>query len=84
MWYNVFSRYWATADNGVKDLAPLITAVEMPQENFIPYEDLTNEIVSGWVTSATDIPALQAQLAASIAEKSKPAESEILPVPWSN
>ena len=82
--YNVFSRYWASADNGVKDLRPLATAVEMPQENFIPYEDLTNEIVSGWVTSATDMPALQLELAASIAEKSKPAESEILPVPWSN
>jgi hypothetical protein len=56
----------------------------MPQENFIPYEDLTNEVVSGWVTSATDIPALQAELAASIAQKSLPPTSEILPVPWNN
>jgi hypothetical protein len=82
--YNVFSRYWATADNGVKDLRPLATAVEMPQENFIPYDQLTNEIVSGWVTSAVDIPALQAELAASIAQKSLPPTSEILPVPWNN
>ena len=82
--YNVYSRYWATADNGVKDLRPLATAVEMPQENFIPYEQLTNEIVSGWVSSAVDLNALQLELSASIVEKSKPAESEILPVPWSN
>ena len=82
--YNVFSRYWASADNGVKDLRPLATAVEMPSSDFIPYEDLTNEVVSSWVTSATDIPALQVELAASIAQKSLPPTSEVLPVPWSN
>lgn len=82
--YNVFSRYWAENENGVKDIRPLLTAVEMPQDNFIPYEQLTNEVVSGWVVNATDIPALQLELSASIAERSKPATSEILPVPWNN
>jgi hypothetical protein len=79
--YNVFSRYWATSGS-YNDIAPLSTTVSMPQENFIPYEDLTYEVVSGWVYDIVDIPALQLQLSASIAQQALPPTSEVLPIPW--
>jgi hypothetical protein len=79
--YNVFSRLWAQSGS-YTDIAPLSTVVEFPQSDFIPYEDLTNEIVTGWVNNAVDMPALELQLSASLAIKALPPTSEVLPVPW--
>jgi hypothetical protein len=79
--YNVYSRLWAESGS-YKDIAPLSTTVAMPQENFIPYDQLTYEVVSGWVYDAVDIPALELQLSASIAQQAMPPTSEVLPVPW--
>ena len=79
--YNVFSRYWAD-ENQLKDLVPLQTSLAMPQENFIPYDQLTYDVVSNWVIADNDMDALQLQLSASLYEKSLPPVSEVLPVPW--
>jgi len=35
-------------------------------EGYIPFDDLTEEIVVGWLESVLDVPALEAQIEAAI------------------
>jgi hypothetical protein len=35
-------------------------------QGFVPFNQLTNEIVAGWLTSVLDVPAMEAQIAESI------------------
>lgn len=39
---------------------------EPTQEGFIPFDELTKEIVVGWLESVLDVPALEAQIEAQI------------------
>lgn len=51
--------------------------------NFIPYEDLTYEIVSSWLDSSLDVEALDLNLDAQIENQVNP-PIVVLPLPFSN
>jgi hypothetical protein len=83
--YNVFSRYWGEASDisgSVLEVRPLYTHVAMPSDNFIPFPELTQDVVAGWVSSEIDFESLQSDISQSIAKKQLPKTSEILPAPW--
>jgi hypothetical protein len=49
--------------------------------NFIPYEDLTYEIVCGWLDASIDVIALDLNLDAQIESQVNP-PIVVLPLPW--
>ena len=51
--------------------------------NFIPYEDLTYEIVSSWLDSSLDVEALDLNLDAQIENQVNP-PIVVLPLPFTN
>lgn len=51
--------------------------------NFIPYEDLTYEIVCGWLDSSLDVEALDLNLDAQIENQVNP-PIIVLPLPFQN
>ena len=51
--------------------------------NFIPYEDLTYEIVCGWLDASLDVEALDLNLDAQIENQVNP-PIVILPLPFTN
>jgi hypothetical protein len=51
--------------------------------NFIPYEDLTYEIVCGWLDASIDVAALDLNLDAQIENQVNP-PIVVLPLPFSN
>ena len=56
-------------------------------EGFISYENLTENIVLGWVTSSIDIPSIEVQNSASIAQIEFSSSNQIIKktgVPWDN
>ena len=62
--------------------------VDPTQANYIPYEDLTNEIVIGWVQeklTPSGVENYESTLAAQIQAKITPPPSpEPTPLPWAN
>ena len=55
-------------------------AVE-PSDNFVPFEQLTEEVVVNWVKEKLDLVSLEAALDAQIAEQKTP--SKLSGLPWS-
>ena len=49
-------------------------------ENFVPFEDLTEADVIGWVEAALDVAEIEANLSANIAEQKAP-KTEV-GLPW--
>jgi hypothetical protein len=54
--------------------------LEQPEDNVIPYADLTPELVIGWVQDKLDVPAIEAALQAQLDEQAAPTEAA--GVPW--
>ena len=54
--------------------------LEQPDNNVIPYADLTPEIVIGWVQDKLDVPAILAALQAQLDEQAAPTKAA--GVPW--
>ena len=54
----------------------------MPEGTFTPYPELTKEQVEGWLDAGLDVPALDANLDAQIANQVNPPIVQ-LPLPWS-
>lgn len=73
-------------ENGIQyfaDHKSLITFEPDPTaEDFIPFENLTEEIVLGWVKNAMDTEALEAGLASQIEAQKAPAT--VTGLPWNN
>lgn len=60
-------RLIGTDENGVS--SDIYGAQSFPapsQENYIPFDELTQEIVVGWLSSVLDVPAMEAQIEAAI------------------
>lgn len=38
------------------------------EDSFVPFEDLTQDIILGWITGSFDIPTLQTELSSSISK----------------
>jgi hypothetical protein len=54
--------------------------LEQPEDNVIPYADLTPELVIGWVQDKLDVPAIEAALQAQLDEQAAPTKAA--GVPW--
>lgn len=60
---------------------PVCVGLTPPTEGFVPYQDLTQEIVEGWLNSSTDVPALDAELAIQLDNIINP-KTVVLPNPF--
>lgn len=60
---------------------PVCVKLTPPTEGFTPYQDLTQEIVEGWLNSSTDLAALDAELAIQLDNIIKP-KTVVLSNPW--
>jgi hypothetical protein len=77
----VFSVHWTvTANNGTYTSSAYGSiGLEQPEDNIIPYADLTPEIVIGWTQDRLDVPAIEAALQAQLNEQAAPAKAVGLP-----
>jgi hypothetical protein len=60
---------------------PVCVGLTPPTEGFVPYQDLTQEIVEGWLNSFTDLVALDAELAIQLDNIINP-KTVVLPNPF--
>ena len=60
---------------------PVCVGLTPPTEGFVPYQDLTQEIVEGWLNSSTDLAALDAELAIQLDNIINP-KTVVLPNPF--
>lgn len=68
---------------GATASVPDVAFVKLNPESFIPYNELTPEIVLGWVKEslgATGISRIESDLLSFLT--AKPKETAILPLPW--
>ena len=69
-----------------RKIGDLTVTGSVEEANFIPYEELTPEIVLGWVTSTVDTASIETLNSASIAQQieAQAAITEVQGVPWDN
>ena len=60
---------------------PVCVGLTPPTEGFIPYADLTQEIVEGWLNENTSVPELDAELAIQLDNIINP-KTVVLPNPF--
>lgn len=60
---------------------PVCVGLTTPTEGFVPYQDLTQEIVEGWLNQGTDVPTLDAELAVQLDNIINP-KTVVLPNPF--
>lgn len=60
---------------------PVCVVLASPTERFIPYADLTQEIVEGWLNAGTDVATLDAELATQFDNIINP-KTVVLPNPF--
>jgi len=60
---------------------PVCVGLTPPTEGFVPYQDLTQEIVEGWLNENTSVPELDAELAIQLDNIINP-KTVILPNPF--
>lgn len=74
----VYTVHWcliATSENEEHTVSNIGThSVEYDADNFVPYEDLTEEIVIGWLEDGLDVDSMKASLDAQIEKLITPQE----------
>jgi hypothetical protein len=75
------NAYRQISDETTSTQIPVCVGLTPPTEGFIPYADLTQEIVEGWLNENTDIEALDAELAIQLDNIINP-KTIILPNPF--
>ena len=60
---------------------PVCVGLTPPTEGFIPYANLTQDIVEGWLNAGTDVAALDAELAVQLDNIINP-KTVVLPNPF--
>ena len=60
------NAYRQVSDETTSTQIPVCVGLTPPTEGFIPYADLTQEIVEGWLNAGTDVAALDAELAVQL------------------
>lgn len=81
-----WSRMAKETINGVEYFASVYGSQSFSKDdvtNFIPYEDLTYEIVSSWLDDSLDVEALDLNLDAQIENQVNP-PIVVLPLPFTN
>jgi hypothetical protein len=74
-------RYTASFETYFTDIYGAQSYSEVAGPDFIPYADLTEDVVIGWLESSLDVPQMQAGLAQSIEDLVNP-PIIVLPLPW--
>jgi hypothetical protein len=75
------NAYRQISDNNTSTQIPVCVGLTPPTEGFIPYDELTQEIVEGWLNENTDIEALDAELAIQLDNIINP-KTVVLPNPF--
>ena len=81
-----WSRFAKETINGVDYFASVYGSQSFSKHdvtNFIPYEDLTYDIVCGWLDASLDVEALDLNLDAQIENQVNP-PIVVLPLPFTN
>jgi hypothetical protein len=68
-------------DGATSTQIPVCVGLTPPTEGFVPYQDLTQEIVESWLNQGTDVPALDAELAIQLDNIINP-KTVVLPNPF--
>lgn len=69
------------SDETTSTQIPVCVGLTPPSEGFIPYDQLTKEIVEGWLNAGTDHEAIDAELAVQL-ENIKNPKVQVLPNPF--
>lgn len=69
------------SDDVTSTQIPVCVGLTSPSEGFIPYDQLTKEIVEGWLQNGTDHEAIDAELAVQL-ENIKNPKVQVLPNPF--
>jgi uncharacterized protein YggL (DUF469 family) len=75
------NAYRMVSDGSNSTQIPVCVGLTPPTEGFIPYEDLTQEIVEGWLDEGTDVDALDAELSIQLDNIINP-KTVVLPNPF--
>jgi hypothetical protein len=84
----VFTVHWTlSAEDGTyASFAYGSIGLEQPEDDVIPYADLTPELVIGWVQAKLDVPAIEAALQTQLDEQAAPTTAAGVPwaagMPW--
>jgi len=78
----VYTVHWTLAanDGTYASFAYGSIGLEHPEDDVIPYADLTPELVIGWVQAKLDVPAIEAGLQTQLDEQAAPTTAA--GVPW--
>ena len=73
--------HWiATKVDGEAVASTYASLIVEPGDDFVPFEELTEEVVVGWVTEKLDLESIESSLDAQITEQKTP--SKLNGLPW--
>ena len=75
------NAYRQISDETTSTQIPVCVGLSVPTEGFIPYQDLTQAIVEGWLNAGCDVAAIDAELAVQLDNIINP-KTEVLPNPF--
>jgi uncharacterized protein YggL (DUF469 family) len=75
------NAYRMISDETTSTQIPVCVGLTPPTEGFVPYDELTQEIVEGWLNENTDVEALDAELAIQLDNIINP-KTVVLPNPF--
>jgi hypothetical protein len=75
------NAYRQISDETTSTQIPVCVGLTPPTEGFIPYADLTQEIVEGWLNASTNVAALDAELESQLDNIINP-KTIVLPNPF--
>ena len=75
------NAYRMISDDNTSTQIPVCVGLTPPTEGFVPYSELTQEIVEGWLNENTDVEALDAELAIQLDNIINP-KTVVLPNPF--
>lgn len=75
------NAYRQISDETTSTQIPVCVGLTPPTEGFIPYAELTQEIVEGWLNESTDLPAIDAELESQLDNIINP-KTIVLPNPF--
>lgn len=75
------NAYRQISDDTTSTQIPVCVGLSVPTEGFVPYQNLTQEIVEGWLDAGCDVEALDAELAVQLDNIINP-KTEVLPNPF--
>jgi hypothetical protein len=75
------NAYRMISDETTSTQIPVCVGLTPPTEGFVPYDELTQEIVEGWLDEGTDVDALDAELSIQLDNIINP-KTVVLPNPF--